>query len=260
MKTILCFALFFLFSIQHVFSQTAAELKYVGTYESTDILELSLSIKKLEIGFEVQILTNGQLYTGEALALLGVLSGVYDYQGNPIEFSVSKVLGQYVLNSEGYDIPLAKILENSTDFSEIAAKPTENPSNPDSPQKAVTNNSTSVNESDASRNLKQQIMGKRLLYLFTANGGSDKKFYDLCSDGSFYYSSNYSYISSGFSGVTKDEDYGTWQVGTIGKDVGLILNTQKGEYIEILITPGNSQSELLGNGKRYFISTNETCR
>lgn len=248
--------------MQQVFSQTAAELKYVGTYESTDVLELSLSIKKLEIGFEVQILTNGQLYNGEALALLGILSGVYDYQGNPIEFTVSKVLGQYVLTSEGYDIPLSRILESSTDLTQFAAKPTANPSTPNSPQNSTANSSVGIgiNETEATRELKQRLVGSRLLYLHTANGGSDKKFYDLCSDGSFYYSSNYSYISSGFSGVTRDEDYGTWQVGTIGNDVGLILNTQKGEYIEIVITPGNSQGELLGNGRRYFISTNETCR
>lgn len=259
MKAILCFALLFLLSIQQVFSQTAAELKYVGTYESTDILELSLSIRKLEIGFEVQMLIQGQLYKGEALALLGILSGGYDYQGNYVEFTVSKVLDQYVLTTEGYDIPLSRTQQISTDLSELAAKPTETTSNPNSPQKATSSNSTSVTETEATQQLKQRIIGKRLLYLHTANGGSDKKFFDLCSNGSFYYSSNYSYLSGGFSGVTTDEDYGTWQVGTIGNGLGLILNTQKGEYIEMVITPGNSQSELLGNGRRYFISTNETC-
>ncbi len=247
--------------MQLVLSQTAAELKYVGTYESTDLLELSLSIKKLELGFEVQILTNGQLYNGEALALLGVLSGVYDYQGNLIEFTISKVLGQYLLTSEGYDIPLSRVLESSTDLSQFAAKVSETTStpNPNSSQNSTANTSVGINETEASRQLKQRLMGSRLLYLHTANGGSDKKFYDLCSDGSFYYSSNYSYMTSGFSGVTRDEDHGTWQVATIGNDIGLILNTQKGEYIEIVITPGNSQSEIFGNGRRYFVSTNETC-
>lgn len=257
MKVLFSFSIVFLFSISLIFAQTAAEIKYIGTYQSTDILELSMAIQKLENSFEVQFLINGEHYPGEAISVLGILSGTYDYQGNEVEFSVSNVLGQFFLTTEGYNIPLIRTLESSTDLSQFISKPAKPSLN--SPQNSFSTGSASKLETEATRQFKQAIQGKRLLYLYTANGGSDKKFFDFCSDGTFYYYSYYSYLSGEFSQSINDEDYGTWEVGTIGNDVGIILNTQKGEYIEIVITAGSEQNEVLGNGRRYFVTTNETC-
>jgi hypothetical protein len=249
--------LVFLF-FQNSFAQTAAEVKYVGTYESTEILELSLAVRKLDPGFEVQFLINGQLFIGEAIPALGILNGTYTFQGNPVAFSISRIIGQYYLTTEGYDIPLSKVSETSTDLSEFIAK-TEaiDQSGSGTDQKAT---SKPLNETEGSTQLKNALQGRRLLYLYTANGGSDKKFFDLCSDGSYYYYSNYSYLSGGFSGGTTDEDQGSWEISQVGDQMVLVLNSQKGELIEIVLTAGNSQGELMGNGRRYFISTNETCR
>ena len=259
MKILLCFSLVFIFFYQQVVAQSAAEVKYLGTYESTDILELSLAVRKLEIGFEVQFLINGQLFVGEAIPALGILSGSYNYQGNPVDFSISKIIGQYYLTTEGYDIPLSKVSETSTDLSLYIGK-TEAKGQSSSSSPNQKSSSSSFNETAASIQLKNALQGRRLLYLYTANGGSDKKFFDLCSDGSYYYYSNYSYLSGGFSGATTDEDQGSWGISQVGDQMVLVLNSQKGELMEIVLTAGNSQEELMGNGRRYFISTNETCR
>lgn len=258
MKYLLCFSLV-LFSLHpQVFSQSAAEVKYLGTYESTEILELSMAVRKLDSGFEVQFLINGQLFIGQAIPALGILNGTYPYQGNPVAFSISKIIGQYYLTTEGYDIPLSKVSETSTDLSEfIAQTEAQDQSSSTANQKAV---SKPLSETDASIQVKNALQGQRLLYLHTANGGSDKKFFDLCSDGSYYYYSNYSYLSAGFSGGTTDEDQGSWGISQVGDQMVLVLNSKKGELIEIVLTAGNSQGELMGNGRRYFISTNETCR
>jgi hypothetical protein len=257
MKAILCFSIVLFFFHPPVFPQSAAEVKYVGTYKSTEILELSLAVRKLDPGFEVQFLINGQLFIGEAIPALGILNGTYSYQGNPVSFSISRIIGQYYLTTEGYDIPLSKVSESSTDLSEFIAKTeAKDQSGSGTDQKAA---SKPLNETEASKQLKNALQGQRLLYLYTANGGSDKKFFDLCSDGSYYYYSNYSYLSGGFSGGTTDEDQGSWGISQVGDQMVLVLNSQKGELIEIVLTAGNSQGELMGNGRRYFLSTNETC-
>ena len=253
------FLILILLFFQNSFAQTAAEVKYLGTYESTGFLELSLAVRKLEIGFEVQFLIQNQYYVGQALPILGILSGTYNYQGSPVEFSISRIIGQYYLTTEGYDIPLTKESETFTDFSESSITTEEkNRSNGSNSTQEVF--PSPLNETEATTQLKNALQGRRLLYLQTANGGSDKRFYDLCSDGSYYFYSNYSYLSGGFSGVTTDEDQGAWGINQSGNQLVLVLNSQKGDLIEIVITAGNSQGELMGNGRRYFISTNETCR
>ncbi|NJK83233.1 MAG: hypothetical protein HC912_04875 [Saprospiraceae bacterium] len=58
-------------------------------------------------------------------------------------------------------------------------------------------------ETSVSKQYKQRITGKRLLYLYTENGSSEKKYYDLCTNGTFYYYSNFSYLSGDFQGLRK---------------------------------------------------------
>ncbi|WP_111669631.1 hypothetical protein [Algoriphagus litoralis] len=254
MKTLLTFVFLLLALAAEVFSQESPETKFSGTYQSTDILELSLSVKKMEQTFEVQFMTNDQLYLGAARPFLGVLSGSYNFNGNLVQFTISRIMGQYLLTSEGYDIPLSKTSEISADLSQLISKPTETAPNPSS------NHPKPRIETESTRQVHQRIAGKRLLYLHTANGGSDKKFFDLCSDGTFYYYSYYSYLSGEFSQSVKDEDFGTWEVSAIGNELGLLIYTQKGENFEIILSQGSSENELIGNGRRYFLTTNETCK
>jgi hypothetical protein len=104
----------------------------------------------------------------------------------------------------------------------------------------------------------QRIKGQRLLYMYTGNGLSEKWHYDLCSDGSYRYSSNTSYLSGGFSAVGNDGKSGTWKVISRGNQTVLILQGRDG-IREFNLTTGGG-GELLLNGKHYFVTDNQTCR
>ncbi|NJK83234.1 MAG: hypothetical protein HC912_04880 [Saprospiraceae bacterium] len=53
-------------------------------------------------------MVEGQLYQGTASPAFGILMGTYDYHGVPIGFSLSKILGQYLITSDGVDIAFRK--------------------------------------------------------------------------------------------------------------------------------------------------------
>lgn len=245
MKTTL-FVMAALFFLQGLNAQM--DKKYVGTYQSPQA-DLKIAVfKTTETSFDVQLLAEGQLYKGTASPTFGILMGTYDYHGNPIGFSISKILGQYLITSDGVDIALERTTETPSDLSKLAKTST--------PQ---SNNTTSGNETSASKQYKQRITGKRLLYLYTGNGFSEKWHYDLCSNGTFYFYSNSSYLSGDFSSVTQSDDAGNWQVFTRGNQNILQLTSQKNGIKEFALTNRADASELNLNNNRYFITKNESC-
>lgn len=250
MKTAL-FVIVTLFFIQDLNAQI--DKKYVGTYQSPQA-DLKIAVfKTTETSFEVQLLAEGQFYKGAASPTFGILMGTYDYNSNPIGFSISKILGQYFITSDGVDITLERTAETPSDLSKLAKKPT-------TTSTSHSSNTTSDNETSASKQYKQRIAGKRLLYLYTGNGYSEKWHYDLCSNGTFYFYSNSSYLSGDFSGVTQSDDAGNWQVIARGNQNILRLTSQKNGTKEFALTNRADASELNLNNNRYFITKNESCK
>lgn len=105
----------------------------------------------------------------------------------------------------------------------------------------------------------QLIGGRRLLYLYTGNGMADKWYYDLCSNGTYTYGSDNSYSSEGFSAVTADGASGTWQVQTEGNTAYLVL-MPRGESPTARAISFRAQGEVNLNGKRYFLTKNQSCQ
>lgn len=103
------------------------------------------------------------------------------------------------------------------------------------------------------------IQGRRLLYLYTGNGLADKWYYDLCSSGTYRYSSDNSYSSQDFSAASADGASGTWRVQTDGNVAYLVL-TPRGESPTALAIAHRAQGEVNLNGRRYFLTKNQSCQ
>ena len=109
---------------------------------------------------------------------------------------------------------------------------------------------------------RNRIKGKRLLYMKTANGFSDKITIDLCSNGQFGYGSNSSGMSTGASTLTyagQDAGQGTWTITNRGQTAMLILTYHDGEVGEYELSNRETNGQINLNGRRYFIQNGERC-
>ena len=109
---------------------------------------------------------------------------------------------------------------------------------------------------------KNRINGKRLLYMKTANGFSDKVTIDLCSSGNFGYNSNSSGMSGGSSVLTyagQDGGQGTWKIISRGNMPILVLNYNTGELAEYQLANGASNGQIQLDGRRYFVQNESGC-
>lgn len=109
-----------------------------------------------------------------------------------------------------------------------------------------------------------KLAGKQLLYLYTGNGLSEKWSYDLCSNGSYHYLSNSSYLSGNFietfSAAGQDTQTGRWKITTKQNQPVLVLTNHSGEVYEFTLTTRSAGNEIGLNGKRYFLQPAEHCR
>jgi hypothetical protein len=105
---------------------------------------------------------------------------------------------------------------------------------------------------------RQQLAGKRLTYLYTGSGYSEKKVILLCSTGRYERSGDDSYISndaySNFSAAGQNGNQGTWKIISRSNQAFLLLLSDNGSTQEYSIVPKTSGQLLLSN-KRYFIET-----
>lgn len=223
-----------------------SQSKYAGTFEHKES-GLKVSITSKSDNYEVQMLHQGTLYMGTAVDFLGFISGTYGYNGQQVEFSFSRILGQYFLSSDGTDIPMTKVSEAAQKLSGSAV--------------AATTQATTTPTNALEKQWWQRLAGKRLLYLYTGNGFSEKWHYDLCSNGTYAYADDASYTSGGnFSAITANNATGTWKVVNKNNAVFLLLSSKQNGNREFRIGTRQASNEVGLNDKRYFITTNERCR
>lgn len=224
--------------------ETIAQLKFNGTFENKEY-NLMMTVKKMSQNYEVFFLFNGDVYRGTAKDNLGFISGNYEFNSQKIIFSFSKILGQFFFTSEGKDVPMIKISETISTLK------------PKVKEKTPVVSKAPLNSTEKA--WRQRIAGKRLLYLYTGNGYSDKWFFDLCSNGTYVYGDDTSYTSGGnFSAVVANNESGTWAIQTRNGNTILVL-ISKNSKREFTINPRSASNEIDMNGKRYFIYTNNSC-
>lgn len=377
-----------------------AEDHFPGYYvNETSALTVQILDSK-EGQYAVLLTFQGVEYAGEATILLGLLHGTYIYQGNKIPFSISRILGQYFLTSEGYDLLLdkrplpAEVQKNpgqnsnkqtTSTITQNSAKATGSlirddeagyavhlpaqwtaqrlddgsyqalfdgqqsriitisPHNYSDLNRLIKESSASIQQNGVQvtlvspiqnwgtngamarytgsaqgqkfslqaiglmsphgggltlgiyeLNTDQQISlellqsmantvkwskppvnqmaqtwqnrltGKQLLYLYTGNGLSEKWSYDLCTNGSFQYVSNSTYLSGNFSetfsAAGQNTQGGHWRLTTKQSQPVLVLTNHSGEVFEFTLTTRSAGNEIGLNGKRYFIQPSEHCR
>jgi len=103
------------------------------------------------------------------------------------------------------------------------------------------------------------LRGKHLLYLYTANGFSERRDIYLCPSGEFYFHSDALSNSSIGSGVLASNSDGRWKI-TARDSVTLTLQFNNGRMNEYKITRRQAANEIGLNGNRYFVQTQNKCR
>lgn len=119
--------------------------------------------------------------------------------------------------------------------------------------------------SPAAEQWRNRLNGKQLLYLYTGSGYSEKKTFDLCSNGTFISGGDTSASSSGgfggdFSAVTQGGGSGTWRTGSEGGQVVLIFTFRNGSKSRFSLAAAPNGTSVLLNGKKYFVQASPSCR
>lgn len=119
--------------------------------------------------------------------------------------------------------------------------------------------------SPAAEQWRNRLNGKQLLYLYTGSGYSEKKTFDLCSNGTFISGGDTSASSSGgfggdFSAVTQGGGSGTWRTGSEGGQVVLIFTFRNGSTSRFSLEVAPNGTSVLLNGKKYFVQASPSCR
>lgn len=119
--------------------------------------------------------------------------------------------------------------------------------------------------SPAAEQWRNRLNGKQLLYLYTGSGYSEKKTFDLCSNGTFLSGGDTSANSSGgfggdFSAVTQGGGSGTWRTGSEGGQVVLIFTFRNGSTSRFSLAAAPNGTSVLLNGKKYFVQASPSCR
>ncbi len=102
------------------------------------------------------------------------------------------------------------------------------------------------------------LRGKHLLYLYTANGFSERRDIYLCSSGEFFSHSDTLSNSSAGSGVLASNSDGHWNISAHGA-VTLTLQFHNGKINEYKISRRQAANEIGLNGNRYFVQTQNKC-
>ncbi len=102
----------------------------------------------------------------------------------------------------------------------------------------------------------RRLTGNQLLYLKTEGGGTERTYINLFADGSYYYHSQSSYFSGGYSDFSyagRNKDQGTWKIVSRGKQSVLLLFSNDGSTGEHLLEQGQNAGQVCSNNRCYFI-------
>ena len=116
--------------------------------------------------------------------------------------------------------------------------------------------------SAASEKVRALLAGKRLIYLYTGSGYSERKDIILCSNGSFYQSTDMGGFSTndvdGPSFSARGGKRGRWSMSSTGGK--LVLSFEGANAVEYTLSARQAGNEIGMNGKRWFVQTQNLCR
>jgi hypothetical protein len=105
------------------------------------------------------------------------------------------------------------------------------------------------------------LAGKRLLYLYTGNGYSERKDVVLCSDGVFYQSTDMGGFSAGNvdgpSFAANGGKRGRWSVSANGSK--LMMTFDAAGTVAYTLSARQASNEIGMNGQRWFVQAQTVC-
>ena len=213
---------------------------------------LGIQIKKEQMGYSGKFVHAIGSYPLTALRIGPILVGEYDFNGNKVAFSLTIKTNNMVLTSEGVELPMEAVIQQTFDSITKASNP-KLAGNKTSTQPSTT-------QSEISVYWKNRLSGKQLLFLKTDNYGSVKILIGLNNNGQFQYTKTLDMLSSGGVGTGTYADNntlrGSWQIKDWQGQPTLILSPVNAEDIIYPIRKGSTDGQVLLNNNRFFIQTN----
>lgn len=106
------------------------------------------------------------------------------------------------------------------------------------------------------------LAGKKLLYLYTGNGYSERKDVILCSNGVFYQSLDMGGFSSGNvdgpSFAATGGKRGRWSISADGSKLVMAFDTAG--TVQYTLSARQASNEIGMNGQRWFVQSQTVCR
>jgi hypothetical protein len=106
------------------------------------------------------------------------------------------------------------------------------------------------------------LSGKRLIYLYTGSGYSERKDIILCSNGMFYQSTDMGGFTpndvDGPSFAATGGKRGRWSVSANGNKLAMAF--ERAGTVEYTLSARQASNEIGMNGQRWFVQTQNVCR
>ena len=116
--------------------------------------------------------------------------------------------------------------------------------------------------SEVSGKVRTLLAGKRLTYLYTGNGYSERKDIVLCGNGAFYQSTDMGGFSpndvGGPSFSARGGRRGRWSINANGSKLVLVFDGANS--VEYALSSRQASNEIGMNGQRWFVQSQDLCR
>jgi len=225
--------------------------KWIGSYlhrESGVALQVA---PKKDGMYQGEFTYNGVKLPIRGISLLGVFTAEYFYQQKWFSFTMTKGTKEFTLSVDGVTLPMERLAPGAK------IPVAKDPVTPPNKGKAPTGSEPAKGGTTANGSWTQRLTGRQLLYLQTGGGTSTKAFLNLFANGRFHFETSTSHTSGGFgefSYADESKDDGTWKIIDRGGTTLLVtVSSKNGQTSEMRLQPGQSATQVLLDGRRFFI-------
>lgn len=224
--------------------------KWVGAYLNSGT-GVALEVRTKKDGmYPGEFSYNGMKLPIRGISVLGVFTAEYFFQQKWFSFTLTKGAKDFTLSVDGVTLPMERLAPGAK---LPVAKAPVTPIKGQVPAKSDPGKGGgSVNG-----NWTQRLNGRQLLYLQTGGGTSTKAFLNLFANGRFHFETSTSHTSGGFgefSYADESKDDGTWKIIDRGGTTLLVtLSSKNGQTSEMRLQSGQTATQVLLDGRRFFI-------
>jgi len=225
--------------------------KWVGAYLNRET-GVALQVKPKQEGmYQGEFTYNGMKLPIRGISLLGVFTAEYFYQQKWFSFTLTRGTKDFTLSVDGVTLPMERLPAGAR------IPVTKAPATTNKGSNTTGGNTPKKGTGVTNGNWSQRLTGRQLLYLQTGGGTSTKAFLNLFANGRFHFETSTSHTSGGFgefSYADESKDDGTWKIIDRGGNTLLVtVSSKNGQTSEMRLQPGQSATQVLLDGRRFFI-------